>query len=360
MDDFNAASLQESRNEWISRLINIITPLIVEGFKSIYTESYKMCLEADEEDKYLMTFQNFISRIPKWNEELIQNEVKRISEKSSCGYIEDLITCVHVIQLKVLTCVRVGQKQKKIEINIPKLKDFIHKVYIHVARKLYTNIYLFEANIPPLQVQKNNREFEIIIKECIVNAVRETIPVEHILRSYLEESVEDEVEAKETLIETKLDVAKEEMEEKQKIDNIIQKVKKENNIVLKTNDNIQIDETVVPVSLDIDEISENGTNTAAAAATVGGQTLKFSDIDKMIDENKKEQHVTAPKTIERLESISNQRNESRKLEEMSNMDDDDEKIKIFDESVQVAFEDLGAPNKNADDDLIVLDGIEIL
>ena len=122
-------------------------------------------------------------------------------------------------------------------------------------------------------------------------------------------------------------------------------------------DNIQIDETVIPVSLDVDEINETEVNTAP---TVGGQTLKFSDIDKMIDENKKEEQVTAPKTIERLESISNQRNESRKLEEMSNMDDDDEKIKIFDESVQVAFEDLGAPNKNADDDLIVLDGIEIL
>ena len=30
-------------------------------------------------------------------------EVKRITENSSCGYIDDLITCVHVIQLKALT-----------------------------------------------------------------------------------------------------------------------------------------------------------------------------------------------------------------------------------------------------------------
>ena len=198
MDDFNVASLQESKNEWVTRLINIISPFIQEGFKSIYTEAYRMCVEADEEDKYLMTFQNFISRIPKWNDEMIQSEVNRIIEKSSCGYIEDLITCVHIIQLKALTCVRVGKKQKKIDLNIPKMKDFIHKTYIHVARKLYTNIYLFEKDIPPLQVQKNNRELELIIKECIVNAVRETIPVEHILRSYLEESVEEEVEANET------------------------------------------------------------------------------------------------------------------------------------------------------------------
>ena len=194
MDDFNMNSLQESKNEWVSRLVTILTPHIIDGFRQIYTESYKLCLENDEEDKYLMTFQNFVARIPKWNESIIQSEVNRIIENSSCGYIEDLITCVHVIQLKALTCVRVGQAQKKIDINIPKLKDFIHKVYIQSARKIYTNIYLFEKNIPPLSIQKNNREIEILIKECILSAVRESIPVEQILRSYLEESVEEDVE----------------------------------------------------------------------------------------------------------------------------------------------------------------------
>ena len=68
MDDYSITSLQESRNEWCSRLINILTPLVVEGFKSIFDESYSMCIENDEESKYLMTFQNFLSRVPKWNE----------------------------------------------------------------------------------------------------------------------------------------------------------------------------------------------------------------------------------------------------------------------------------------------------
>ena len=44
---------------------------------------------------------------------IIEEEKKRIIENSGCGYLEDLITCVHIIQLKALTCVRVGQKQKK-------------------------------------------------------------------------------------------------------------------------------------------------------------------------------------------------------------------------------------------------------
>ena len=35
------------------------------------------------------------------------------------------------------------------------LDEFIHKTYINVARKIYKNVYLFEINIQPLQVQKN-------------------------------------------------------------------------------------------------------------------------------------------------------------------------------------------------------------
>ena len=88
-----------------------------------------------------MTFQNLLARIPKWNATIIEDERKRIVERSGCNYLEDLITCVHIIQLKVLTCIRVGNKQKQIDISIPKLDNFVHKIYIHVARKCYSNVY---------------------------------------------------------------------------------------------------------------------------------------------------------------------------------------------------------------------------
>ena len=197
MDDFSVASLGESKNEWCARLLNILTPSISQGVKSIFDEAWKLCLDNKEKDKYLMTFQNFLTRVPQWNPTIIDNEKTRIIEISGCTYLEELITCVHVIQLKMLTCVRVGSKQKKIDINVPSVNDFIHKIYIHVARKIYTNIYLFEKNIVPLQIQKNSREVEIIIKECILNAIRDSIPVEGILRAYMDETEEQDVEVKE-------------------------------------------------------------------------------------------------------------------------------------------------------------------
>lgn len=194
MDDFVLTNLQESRNEWCSRLVSVFCPLVIEGMKSIFNEAWKICNDTNEPAKYLMTFQNFLSRVPKWNSVIIEEERKRIIERSGCNYLEDLITCVHIIQLKVLTCIRVGNKQKQIDITIPKLDHFIHKVYIQVARKLYTNIYLFEKNISPLQMQKNGRELEIIVQECILTTIRESIPTEEIIRAYMDESVEHEEE----------------------------------------------------------------------------------------------------------------------------------------------------------------------
>jgi len=202
MDDFSVQSLQESRNEWCNTLLQKLTPLICEGVRSIFTEAIQLCNDNNENEKYLMTFQNFLTRIPKWNSNIIQEETNRILEKSKCNYLNDLISCVHIIQLKSLTCMRVGSKQKKVNIDIPSLNDFVHNVYINSARKLYSNVYLFELHLTPLATQKHNREIEHIVKECILDTVRSNIPIENILQVYLDESMEEDVqvEVKEEII----------------------------------------------------------------------------------------------------------------------------------------------------------------
>ena len=197
MDDFSLSSLQESRNEYCSRLITLLTPCIIDGVKSIFDESWKLCIENDEKPKYLMTFQNFLTRVPKWNPNIISQECARIKEKSNCSYIPDLITCVHINQLKMLSCMRVGTKQKKVNINVPNLEDFIHKVYINAARKIYTNVYLFENGITQLKLQRNARDLEVLIRECIVQTIRENIPVEELLKLYMTETIEDAIEVHE-------------------------------------------------------------------------------------------------------------------------------------------------------------------
>jgi len=285
MDDFNVSALHESKNEWGSRLITILTPLVIDGYKSILDESIKLCKENGEMDKYLMTFQNLISRIPKWNTQIIETERKRICDKSGCSYLEDLVSCVHIIQLKILTAMRVGQKQKKIDINIPKLDEFIHKTYINVARKVYKNVYLFEVNIQPLQVQKNYRELEIIVQECILNTLRESIPVEAILKAYMDETVEEDV--------------REEINEQ-----IIEEPIKQQVAVSNAN---------------------NGSTNGGGEIQPSNSRLSFNNIDYVKTEDGSVSNINAPKTIERLEEISDLRYQKRRMDEE---DDDDNNSKL--------------------------------
>ena len=345
MDDFVISNLHEAKNEWCSRLVSVFTPLVSEGIRSMFNEAWKICTDTDEVGKYLMTFQNLLSRVPKWNAIIIEEERKRIIERSGCNYLEDLITCVHIIQLKVLTCIRVGNKQKQIDISIPKLDNFIHKVYIHVARKIYTNVYLFEKNISPLQVQKHNRELEIIIQECILTSIRESIPTEEIIRAYMDESVEHEEEVVIENIEEPVVVDEEkktdepEEDEKKEDTNKEDETKKEESELDKFPE-VKTEEIpdVVPTIKNIDE---------EPVIT----RLEFNDYDSVLEKDDSVETVAAPKTIERLETISTERNLQRKLEEE---DDDDERIKI---GTDIALDNLDFMDINKADDFVSLDDI---
>ena len=320
MDDFNVSALHESKNEWGSRLVTILTPLLVDGYKSILDESIKMCKENKESDKYLMTFQNLISRIPKWNAQIIETERKRICDKSGCTYLEDLVTCVHIIQLKILTAMRVGQKQKKIDIHIPKLDDFIHKTYINIARKVYKNVYLFEVNVMPLQIQKNYRELEIIVQECILNTLREGIPVEAILKAYMDETVEEDV-----------------------VEEVHEQI---------------IDEPIkqsVPVS-ESKPVIEGG----SALPVMTSSRLSFNDIDSIRTDDGTITSVVAPKSIPQLEERAQQRRiEEAATESAPDMSD---KLHISDQTFSLDALDVHSIEEPALELLpdLLMDEIEVL
>lgn len=211
MDDFTLSNLYESKNEWSARLVSILTPVVMQGFHSIFEESWKLCSENNEKEKYLMTLQNLLARVPKWNDAILEKEYQRILEQTNCSYLGDLLSCVHVIQLKILTCVRAGKQQKKIDIDIPKFTSFLHNVYINAARRIYSNIYLYEQNVTPLQRQKYNRELEIIIQESVVNTIRENMPIQELLKAYIDESIEEDVQ--EEVTEKSYDVEEKKEEE---------------------------------------------------------------------------------------------------------------------------------------------------
>ena len=268
MDDYTLPNIIDTKNELCARLMYTLTPCFIEGLRSIFNEAYSMCVENDEASKYLMTFQNFLNNIPKWSSEIVENEKQRIITSSACNYLEDLISCVYINRLKLLTTSRVGLQQKKINIDIPDLNKFIHKAYINIARKVYVNIYLFEKDIKPLQVQKNNRELEIIIKECILNTIRESIPIEQILRMYLDETQETDVviEEKKEIVPDKEAIEKNKKEKEKKE---LEKIKRETQETLKRESKANLTKSIINANKDLN--SEN-TNNATSLSNIKTNT----------------------------------------------------------------------------------------
>ena len=370
MDDYNLSAISQAKHEYSMNLVNILTPLLIEGIKSIFKEAWELCINNEEKGKYLMTFQNFLTRVPKWNQAIINGETERIISQSGCSYLEDLVTCVHISQLKILTSIRVANKQKKVDIEVPKLTDFIHNIYIKFARKLYSNVYLFELQIPSLQIQKNNRECEILCNECILNVVRDSMPIEKILRAYIDQTEEEEIISEKT-IEKKIEP---ESQPESELESTVSENKTESHdISHSTITQTELEDEMETTSqqiikkiddnhsnpLGLDEIKnsdiiETKPNTFVPKIITESLSpiirpdsipkspskISFNDNDKLKVYNDKEtvnvlsstqeKNINAPKTEERLNEISDIRNKQRKEEEEDDYGDHDGgKLKIF-------------------------------
>ena len=177
--------LVEAKNEYTGQLASILTSPMYEGVASIYEHAKK----TSKVDNLLIQFQELLSRIPNWNTETLEKEFQRIMLFSRCDWISDLITAVFVSHTKVLSSIHLGNKQRNIELKVPTPIRFIHTVYVNIAREFWKNPYLmYDVGVSSTEQQRNLRDSENIIRECIRQSIRKLLPVKHIIKEYLGEN----------------------------------------------------------------------------------------------------------------------------------------------------------------------------
>lgn len=187
--------LVETKNEYTIQLINLLTPHFYEGFDSIYDEA-KNIIRKGEEKKLLKTFQQFIKRIPSWNQHLIDTETNRIRTSCKCDFLENLLKAVIKANIILLSNSKKNMNIQKKYIDIP-MNKFIHKCYIECARQFYSSPYLFYHEIKSIDKKRNQRDSYDLIKSSIKEAIRKILPVQDILNTYLGENInmcEDEID----------------------------------------------------------------------------------------------------------------------------------------------------------------------
>ena len=103
MEEGNLAILVDAKTEYTKQLVSIISPYIYNGINTIYFQAKEECFEKEEIMNTLREFQNKLSAIPKWNQEVINEECETIITDSKCDWLEDLIMAVFVSHTRILT-----------------------------------------------------------------------------------------------------------------------------------------------------------------------------------------------------------------------------------------------------------------
>jgi hypothetical protein len=204
VNELNIDILCHAKTEYTKQLTNILVPHLYDGINSLFATAVH-----EYSDNYLREFQNSLRNIPKWNQNIIDEETTRIILKSKCDWLDDLITAVFVSNTKILTAIRVVNNDNKINLTIPKNNNFIHKCYIETAREIYKNPYLFDNNITGIDKQRNMRESLQIIEQAIIEAVRKNLPVQQILNQYLGKANKDDDDVSQYSSQDHIDTIKE-------------------------------------------------------------------------------------------------------------------------------------------------------
>ena len=196
MEENNIVGLVEAKKDYTKRLVDILQPHMHGGIKSLYEASVKLCEDNESNKDSLFVFQNKLLQIPKWSQNIINEEYDRIQEASKCDWLDKLITITLVVHAKILTIMHNQNKKnkKEITVSVPKPEFFLHKCYIQAAREFWKFPYLFSNKLNPCDYQRNMRDAEDIIGNAITETIRVQLPFKHILQECLQDEYESDGE----------------------------------------------------------------------------------------------------------------------------------------------------------------------
>ena len=174
MDNLNI--LVEAKREYLEQLSILICPVMIDVFDEMFQEAQKL----SKGRKVLIMFQNLLRDVPNWSETMAKENTDNIANR--CAWFKDLVAAVFVSSVKILSAVRLSKDTKKLSVKLPSNEVFIHTCYKNVAKDLYKNPYVFTDN--QTEHDRNDRLYERF-SSCVEVTVKELIPVQQILQTYM-------------------------------------------------------------------------------------------------------------------------------------------------------------------------------
>lgn len=181
----NSEFVKQSLRENLARTL---VPHVADGLWSIYDSAKSACERNRQPEKTLQTFQNLLTRIPAWSDEIITKEVERILVASKCDYIEDLLLGVFVSYIRAFAALQQAEASHvQIDFDRPSLPKFLHAFYKLAARKSWSNAYLFKTiGVSSEQQARNRRDIETMLETTLSETIDGFIPWRDISKAYFQ------------------------------------------------------------------------------------------------------------------------------------------------------------------------------
>jgi hypothetical protein len=175
-----------------NRFSLMVIPNVSDGVWSVYENAKLICEKNGQPDQILMTFQNLLTRIPEWKDDVLQAEVKRIVAASKCSYLEELLTGVLLTYLRAFAAVQFrGEKEDSVDLQFerPPLSRFIHELYKESARKCWEHAFLFRTVGVRTEQQARNRQDIVRLLDGALDTVLDSfLPWQSIVTKYFSTS----------------------------------------------------------------------------------------------------------------------------------------------------------------------------
>jgi hypothetical protein len=178
----NLSIMVEAKKEYLGQLCLIMCPAMIEVFEEMYNESVK----TSKGKQVLIMFQKILKEVPNWSNAMSKRHSDNITDR--CAWFSDLLAAVFVACTKILSSVRLKADNKKISLKLPTEEVFIQTCYNNIAKDLYKDPYIFHE-----EQSEYMRDEKLTVRfcTCIESTVKELIPVQQILQTYMSQESRD-------------------------------------------------------------------------------------------------------------------------------------------------------------------------
>jgi len=168
--------LVEAKKEYTHQLCMLMCPVMIGVFQDMYEEAVRM----SKNKKPLLQFQALLRDVPNWSNAMSKKHEDNVVNR--CTWFSDLLAAVFVSHVKILSSVRLRSDSKKISLKLPNNGVFIQTCYNNCAKALYNDPYVYHEEMSEhVRDEKLTKRF----CDCIETTVKELIPVQQILSTYM-------------------------------------------------------------------------------------------------------------------------------------------------------------------------------